>query len=197
VTSFLLRTTRILCACAVALVLAACLPGGAASDPWQKGANWTSFRIGYAKSLDGGAPNGMGGGGFGFSRMLSDRVSLGFFVHYELLGKFGDAAQIEIPATAEYALHFRWKTALRPYVGVGVGGFYHKITRSGSPRADLLPGTIFKFGADSPLDDHNVLGLDARVASVGTDDEILDPVFGRASPRSIRWSVKLSYARVF
>ena len=196
-TSFLPRTSRILGVCAVAAALVACLPGWAAADPWQKGANWTSFRVGYAKSLDGGAPNGMGGGGFGFSRMISDRVSLGCFVHYELLGKFGDAALIEIPATAEYALHFRWKTALRPYVGIGVGGFYQKVSGSGSPRADFLPGTIFKFGADSPLDDHNVLGFDARVASVGTDDETLDPVFGRASPRSIRWSVKLNYARTF
>jgi hypothetical protein len=181
---------------AVAL-LALWAPAGAGADPWEKGASWTIFRAGYAKSLDGGAPNGMGGYGVGYSRMLSNRVSLGFFVHHELLGKFGGASQIEVPATAEYAMHFRWKTELRPYVGVGVGAFFHKNYRSGLSRSSILPATVYKFGADAPLDDHNVLGMDVRVATVGTDDESVDPVFGKAKERSIRWSVKLAFARVF
>ena len=88
----------------------------------------------YAKSLEGGAPNAMGGFGFGFSRMMSDRVSVGLFIHDELLGKFGAAAQIEIPITAEYAYAFDWSTALRPYAGLGLGAFYHKIYRSGADR---------------------------------------------------------------
>lgn len=184
-------------AAAVVALLVTCARAGAADDPWQKGAAWASFRAGYAKSLEGGAPNGMAGYGFGFSRMLSDRFSLGFFVQHELLGKYGGAAQIEIPATAEYAMHFRLKTPLRPYVGVGVGAFYHKHYRSGADRAEMLPATIFKFGADVPLDAHNVLGMDARMASVLNDDERFDPVFGKPKPQSLRWSVKLNYARVF
>lgn len=184
-------------AAAVVALLVTCARAGAADDPWQKGAAWASFRAGYAKSLDGGAPNGMAGYGFGFSRMLSDRFSLGFFVQYELLGKYGDAAQIEIPVTAEYAMHFRMKTQLRPYVGVGVGAFYHKNYRSGADYAEVLPATIYKFGADVPLDAHNVLGMDARMASVLNDIETVDPVFGKPKPQSLRWSVKLSYARVF
>ena len=165
--------------------------------PWQKGASWTTFRVGYAKSLESGAPNGMAGFGFGFSRMMSDRVSVGVFVHDELLGKFGGSAQIEIPITAEYAYAIQWNTALKPYVGVGVGAFYHKIYRSGADRTDLLPGLVLKFGADTPLDQHNVLGIDARAAFVGNDDETNDPVFGTGDPTSVRWSVKLCYSRVY
>ena len=184
-------------AAAAAVLLAAGSQAGTIDDPWQKGTSWTTFRVGYAKSLEGGAPSGMAGFGFGFSRMLSNRVSLGFFVHDELLGKFGEASQIEIPVTAEYAYVLKWNTALRPYVGVGLGAFYHKIYKTGADRTDVLPATIFKFGADTPLDQHNVLGMDARVAWVGNDDETVDPVFGKPSPTSERWSVKLCYSRVF
>ena len=166
-------------------------------EPWKKGARWVSFRAGYVKSLEGGAPNAMAGYGFGLSKMLSDRVALGFFVHHELLGKFGAAAQIEIPITAEYAFHFNWNTPLRPYVGVGVGAFYHKIYRSGADRTELQPAAVFKFGADVPVDARNVLGVDARLANVTSDDETVDPVFGKSKPSSLRWSLKLNYSRVF
>jgi hypothetical protein len=180
-----------------AVLLATCAHAAMIDDPWQKGASWTTFRVGYAKSLESGAPNGMAGFGFGFSRMMSERVSIGFFIHNELLGKFGDASQIEIPVTAEYAYALKWNTALRPYVGVGLGAFYHKIYRTGADRTDLLPATIFKFGADTALDAHNVLGIDARTAWVGNDDETVDPVFGKPDPTSVRWSIKLCYSRVF
>ena len=182
---------------ATALLLAAGSHAATIDGPWQKGASWTTFRAGYAKSLEGGAPNGMAGFGIGFSHMLSNRVNLGFFVHYELLGKFGEASQIEIPVTAEYAYVVKWNTALRPYVGLGLGAFYHKNYQTGADRTDLLPATLIKFGADAPLDLHNVLGFDARVAWVGNDDEIVDPVFGKPKPTSQRWSVKLCYSRVF
>ena len=182
---------------AAALLIATCAHAAMSEDPWHKGASWTTFRAGWAKSLEGGAPNGWAGYGFGFSRMMSDRVSIGLFIHHELLGKFGAAAQIEMPITAEYAYALKWNTALRPYVGMGLGAFYHKIYRSGADRTDLLPATVFKFGADTALDPHNVLGMDARAAWVLNDDEVVDPVFGKSKPTSIRWSVKLQYSRVF
>jgi hypothetical protein len=196
---FLSRRSRAVAAAfaAAAALVVACAPAFAADPQWQKGASWISFRAGYAKSLEGGAPNGMGGYGFGFSRMLSNRMSFGMFVHHELLGKFGSAAEIEVPMTAEYAVHFKWRTPVRPYVGLGVGAFYHKIYRSGADRAEFLPATVYKFGADTPLDPHSVLGLDARLAAVASDDETIDPIFGRDKPMSARWSVKLNYARVF
>jgi len=186
-----------LVAAAAAALIVTCAHADVIDEPWQKGATWTTFRAGYAKSLEGGAPNAMGGIGFGFSHMLSNRVSLGVFIHDELLGKYGGAAQIEIPITAEYAFHMRLSTPLRPYVGIGLGAFYHKIYRSGADRTDLLPATLFKFGADTPLDEHNVLGIDARVARVANDDETVDPVFGKPKTTSARWSIKLCYSRVF
>jgi outer membrane protein W len=189
----------VLAGCVAVAAAPAATPAQAAmsEEPWHRGAAWTTFRVGYAKSLEGGAPNAMGGFGFGFSRMMTDRVSVGLFIHDELLGKFGAAAQIEIPITAEYAYAFDWSTALRPYVGLGLGAFYHKIYRSGADRTDLLPAVIYKFGADTALDPHNVLGMDWRVAWVLNDDETVDPVFGKSKPTSMRWSVKLQYSRVF
>jgi len=180
-----------------AALITTCAQADMSEEPWHRGANWTTFRAGWAKSLEGGAPSGWAGYGFGFSHMMSDRVSVGLFIHHELLGKFGAAAEIEIPITAEYAYALKWDTALRPYVGLGLGAFYHKIYRSGADRTDLLPATIFKFGADTALDPHNVLGMDARAAWVLNDDEVVDPVFGKSKPTSIRWSVKLQYSRVF
>jgi hypothetical protein len=199
VTRFPFLPSRVARAALVASLaaLAVSAGGAGADEPWPRRTTWASFRVGYAKSLEGGAPNGWAGYGFGFSRMMSERVSLGFFIHHELLGKFGGAAQIEIPVTAEYAYHIQWKTPLRPYVGTGLGAFYHKIYRSGADRADVLPAVLFKFGADAPLDDHNLLGLDARVANVFNDDETVDPVFGKSKPTSVRWSVKLAYSRKF
>jgi hypothetical protein len=191
--------SRVLAACvaAAAALITTCAQADMSEEPWHRGANWTTFRAGWAKSLEGGAPSGWAGYGFGFSHMMSDRVSVGLFIHHELLGKFGAAAEIEIPITAEYAYALKWDTALRPYVGLGLGAFYHKIYRSGADRTDLLPATIFKFGADTALDPHNVLGMDARAAWVLNDDEVVDPVFGKSKPTSIRWSVKLQYSRVF
>jgi hypothetical protein len=180
-----------------AALITTCAQADMSEEPWHRGANWTTFRAGWAKSLEGGAPSGWAGYGFGFSHMMSDRVSVGLFIHHELLGKFGAAAEIEMPITAEYAYAIKWDTALRPYVGLGLGAFYHKIYRSGADRTDLLPATVFKFGADTALDPHNVLGMDARAAWVLNDDEIVDPVFGKSKPTSIRWSVKLQYSRVF
>lgn len=186
----------VIAACAVAAAALAAT-ARAADDPWQKGAAWTSIRAGYAKSLASGAPNGAAGYGFGYSRFLSDRLSFGVFVHHELLGRYGGAAQIEVPMTAEFAWHFKWRTPLHPYYGMGVGAFYHKTYRSGADRAQYRPGTIFKFGVDTPLDRHSVLGVDARAASVSNNDETQDPVFGRENPHSLRWSVKLNYSRAF
>jgi len=193
-----LRWRRLVAASVAATALVVtCARAEVIDDPWQKGTTWTTFRAGYAKSLEGGAPNGMAGFGFGFSHMLSNRVSLGLFIHYELLGKYGAAAQVEIPISAEYAYHIRWSTPLRPYVGIGLGAFFHKNYRTGADRTNLLPATIFKFGADTPLDEHNVLGVDARVARVVNDDETVDPVFGKPKATSARWSIKLCYSRAF
>jgi hypothetical protein len=184
-------------AAAAATLIVTSAHAASIEEPWKRGASWTTFRAGYVKSLEGGAPNAWGGYGFGFSHMLSERVSLGLFIHHELLGKFGGAAQIEIPVTAEYAYALKWNTALKPYVGVGLGAFYHKIYRSGADRTELLPATLFKFGADTALDEHNVLGMDSRIAWVANDDETVDPVFGKSKPTSIRWSIKLQFSRVF
>lgn len=198
-TRFPFLTSRVARAALAASLTALAVTAGVAGadEAWKRGTSWATFRVGYAKSLEGGAPNGWAGYGFGFSRMMSERASLGFFIHHELLGKFGAAAQIEIPVTAEYAYHIQWKTPLRPYVGMGLGAFYHKIYRSGADRAEVLPAMVFKFGADAPLDDHNLLGMDARVATVGNDDETVDPVFGKPKATSVRWSIKLAYSRKF
>jgi hypothetical protein len=184
-------------AAGVVALVALAATARAADDPWQKGAEWTSFRAGFTRSLAGGAPNGAVGAGFGYSRFVSDRLSAGVFVSYDLLGRYGSAAQIEVPMTAEYAWHFKWKTPIHPFVGVGVGAFYHKVYRTGFDRSHFQPGTLFKFGGDTPLDRHGILGAEARLASVASDDVTVDPVFGHDHPHSLRWSLKMVYSRAF
>jgi len=123
---------------------------------------------------------------------------LGAYVHFDQLGRFGDAAELEIPATAELVRHYQWTSPyLRPYLGVGAGGFYRKLYRSGHDIGRMKPGAYFVFGANSPIDAHHVIGLDARFARVNGDNLVNNPVFGPGKASATHWSIKLNYALTY
>jgi hypothetical protein len=213
---------------AVALAVAAAVPVFAAgsSDPagdvLKRGSQWMSIRAGYAKGSGDVAPNGSIGGGFGYRRFVLDRWSVGCFAQYELLGRFGKAAEIEVPLTLEVMRHSRWGAAVYPYVGVGGGAFYHKRYRTGADESGFTPGRYLAFGMHFPVKRQGLLGLDVRMATVdkldanpafpGPDgdrlkiDDLLVQLKGPSSPdmpllfadtesksRTL-WSVKLDYA---
>ena len=175
---------------------------------WGARRNWLSFRAGYAKSGTEDAANGSVGGGIGYSRMISKwkiykwtlfkRFSLGGYVHVDQLGRFGDAAEIEVPATIELVRHFRWGSPyVRPYVGVGGGAFYRKLYRSGDDIGVMRSGKYLVLGVNSPIDGINVLGLDMRLAKVDATNAGVNPVFGLGDDNATHWSVKLNYALTY
>ena len=175
---------------------------------WRPGRQWMSFRIGYAKSTVTNAANGSIGGGIGYSQMLQGfklwrfelfrHFSLGGYVHFDQLGRFGGASELEIPATVELVRHFRWTSPyLRPYFGVGGGGFYRKLYRTGSDISRMKPGVYAVFGTNVPLDDHQVLGVDMRIARVNSDNIYDNPVFGFGKRSATHLSLKLNYALTY
>jgi hypothetical protein len=213
---------------AVALAGAAAVPvfaagsSDAAGDILARGSQWMSVRAGYAKASGDAAPGGLAGGGFGYRRFVLDRWAVGGFVHYELLGRFADAAEISVPLTLEVTRHSRWGAAAYPYVGVGAGAFYHKRYRTGADESGFTPGRYVTCGIHVPVRRQGLLGLDVRMATVdkldanpafsGPDgarakiDDLLVDLKGPSSPtmpllyaeteaksRTL-WSVKLDYS---
>ena len=223
---------RMTCAAAlmaVALAGAAAVPGFAAGsldsagDVLKRGSQWMSVRAGYAKASGDEAPDGLIGGGFGYRRFVLDRWSVGAFVHYELLGRFGDATEVEIPLTLEVLRHSRWGATVYPYAGIGAGAFYHKRSRTEvNDGSGFTPSRYLVCGMHVPVRKQGLLGIDVRMATVdkpdanppfsGPDgdrsklDELLIELKGPSSPdmpllfagtesksRTL-WSVKLDYS---
>ena len=172
---------------------------------WASRRQWLSFRAGYAKSGTEDAANGSVGGGIGYSRMLSrmkiykwtlfKSFSLGGYAHIEQLGRFGNAAEIEVPITLELVRHFRWGSPyVHPYLGVGGGAFYRKLYRSGDDIGVMRSGKYLVLGVNSPIDGTNVLGLDLRLVKLDATNVRVNPVFGAGDNNATHWSVKINYA---
>lgn len=166
-----------------------------AQSPWQKNAEWISIRAGYAKSTVEGSPDGNIGAGFGYTRFRNSKWSYGAFAHFELLGRFRRAAEIEVPWTIELVRHYRLPTTVRPYLGVGGGAFWHTVYRTGQDASDIRPGGYLTMGANTPVSDHSLLGLDVRVVVEGNAQSV-NPVFRNDKSNASRWSVKLNWTRV-
>ena len=166
---------RMTCAAAlmaVALAGAAAVPVFAAGssdapgDVLARGSQWMSVRAGYAKATGQESPSGLLGGGFGYRRFVLDRWSVGGFVHYDWLGRFGTATEISVPVTLEVVRHSRWGAAAYPYVGIGAGAFYHKLYRTGADLSGFTPGRYLACGLHIPVRKQGLLGFDVRMAQV-------------------------------
>lgn len=189
----------------VALLAALVLPAAAHAATQEylddraftTGAQWLSLRFGYAREQGRFSPDGNVGYGFGYSRMVSNKLSLGANVQHDLLGKFGGAALIAVPATFEAVWHFRWPTPVRPYAGAGIQTVYRKIYRSGANTSSMEPGYSFNTGVDVAVDKAHLLGVDLRMARVANDSWSLDPVFGIRRPVTTLVSIKLNYTLTY
>ena len=194
---------------AVAVLALACTASlaAAADDPWNAGANWLTVRAGFAKSTVDNSGQGGAGYAFGFRRMLSPvkvlrwrmfkGYSLGAFFQHDAVTHFGEAVEIEMPMTVELVRHYRWKTALRPYLGVGGGAFYQKTYRTGDDVAAMNTGGYVTLGADAPIASNRMLGVDFRLARVSTEYDRPNPVFGTGNPKANHWSFKLGYTMAY
>ncbi len=161
------------------------------------GAQWLTLRFGYAREMGTFSPDGNVGYGFGYTRMVSRKLSFGANVQHDLLGKFGASALIAVPAMFEVTWHFRWPTTLRPYVGAGIGTTYRKIYRTGGDTSSMEPAYSASVGADVPIDGSHLLGADLRLANVANAGWSVDPVFGIRRPNNLLVSLKLTYSLTY
>ena len=212
------RRAWTIAACSAALLLAA-VPVRAQGTPWDEGRTWMSVRLGYAGSRSQTAGHGGAGYGIGFSRMLSrshvnqwsvfgieplgflhwtlfKHYSMGAYAHHDVLGRFGSASEIEIPATFEVTRHFAWKSAAHPYLGLGGGWFYRKSYGTGDDFGRGVRGLYLAGGFNAPVTDRQMLGLDIRLARLDSKNIPVNPVFGAGQPTATHVSIKLSYAIV-
>jgi hypothetical protein len=197
---------RAACSCVRVMVLAGATALVAASgsarvsradslDIWTPGRQWLSVRAGYAKSGVKNAADGLVGVGFGYTRMGKGLWSLGGHAHFEVLGRYNQAAEIEIPLTFEVARHFGWKSVVRPYFGAGGGAFYYKTYRTGADVAQVRPGWFFVGGMNAPISNTSAIGMDLRMVFQGNASS-RDPIFPNTDEDAVHWSIKLNYARV-
>jgi hypothetical protein len=177
-------------------LLFATLPARAADSPWDEGQQWVSVRFGYAESGARNAANGSYGYGFGYTWFLGRGVAWSAAVQHDLLGRYGAAAEIEIPVTTEFTRHFRWGASTRSYLGGGWGLIYHKTYRTGADEAGFRQGIYVATGANSSLTANSMIGLDARYM-LEQDTRSINPAFPNTEASSTVLSVKLSYSRVF
>lgn len=183
-------------AASIALVTVA---GAAAAqdEAWKKDAAWATVRIGAVKSLEQNAPGGNIGWGFGYRHMLTPRFSVGAAIDHDLLGRFAAASLIEVPASLELLLHFRWKTPIRPALGAGFAAVYRKAYRSGDDYSEMQPGGFVTLALHTAVSPHTLLGAEFRAMSVSSDRTGSNPAFGEHRPSSGRTSLKISLSRAY
>jgi len=185
-----------------ALLLAAAPLQAQEHDPWARGSEWLQVRAGYAKSTAVGAADGNFGVGFGYARFRNAKWSFGAQASFDVLGRYGDAVEIESPWTVEALRHYRWKTPARPYVGVGGGAYYNKVSGTGDDHAGINPGVYLAGGVNAQVSTHGLFGIDVRMSWVELSYQN-NPVFGGESTlgesqsRGMHWSVKATYAWAF
>jgi len=211
--------TMLLAGTAALLVSGAAFAQGDSDfDPWAPGAQWLTLRAGYAKSNVENSGNGGPGYGISYSRMISgiDVLGLKLFQHYsigasvnhDLVGHFGPAAEIDVPLTVEMTRHYAWNTALHPYWGFGTGGYYRKTYRTGADTRDVSLGYFLALGANMPVAERNMLGLDIRMNRFEATNDPVNPVFGPGSgsleqdgsvkkDTGTHWGAKLTWSFVY
>ena len=205
---------------ALAVLACSCLAASAAyadDDPWDAGSNWMYLRGGLARNAASGAGNGGAGYGIGFRHMLKPSKvnkwevlgikplgflrwtlfkdwSVGGFVEYDVLGRYGTAQEVEVPVALEMTRYLRWKSAARPYITLGSGPFYRKLYKTGQDFSRVKTSGFLATGFDAPVATHQMLGFDMRYARVASENIPVNPVFGPGEPKATHWSLKLSYA---
>jgi hypothetical protein len=171
-------------------------PARAADDHWNEGRHWLSARVGVARSGARLAPSGSFGYGFGYSWFLARNVAWSASVGHDLLGRYGAAAEIEVPITTEFTRHFAWAPQTRPYLGLGWGAIYHKTYRTGGDLSGFRQGLYVAAGANSSIGGGGLIGFDFRWM-LEQDTRSINPAFPNTEASSTVTSAKLSVSRAF
>jgi hypothetical protein len=165
-------------------------------NPWAPGANWMYLRAGYflkPSKVSDWKVLGIEPLGF-LPWTLFKSWSVGGFVEYDVMGRFGTASDIEMPAAIELTRHMRWKSAAKPYLTFGVGPFFRKLYHTGSDFSRVRTSGFIASGFDAPVGSHQMLGFDVRMARVMSENKPVNPVFGAGQQEASHWSMKLAYA---
>lgn len=165
---------------------------------WASRMNWISLRAGYARQTTTTSGNGFVGYGMAYQRNLTPKYSLVATVHHEITSVENLAKEISVPMTLGFERHLNWHTALRPYVGVGGGYYFHKYYRTGPDYGGApASGWYLNGGWNLPLDNSHLIGVDARVSFVDGRAGVHNPVFGGENENETQWSVKLNWALAY
>lgn len=195
-----MKRFRVMRAAGMAAVLAATVLAGSAAaqdEAWQKDAAWISLRAGTVKSLDENSPGGNIGWGVAYRHMLTPRLSFAGAVDHDLLGRFGAGSLIEVPASIEMLIHFKWKTPIHPAIGGGFAAVYRKAYRSGADYSEIQPAGFVTLALHTPVTSRTLLGAEFRAMSVSSDLAGGNPTFGNQPPSSGRTSIKVSVTRAY
>ena len=166
--------------------------------PWASQTNWLCMRAGYAKSTALNSGDALVGYGIAFQHMLDNKWSFGGSVQHDVLGHLGTSTEIAVPFTVELTRHFKWNTAIRPYVGFGAGYYFHKYYRTGTQDTGAPgSGEYLCWGANMPLSSRHVLGLDVRTSFMSTREGVVNPVFGPENGSETLWSAKLTWGMYY
>lgn len=168
----------------------------AEAGPWDTGALWVTVRAGYNKATYRTAGEGNFGWGFGATHMLNTGWSLGGLTERNVLGRFANASESEIPFTLELDRHLKWGDTFRPYFGFGGGTYYHKFSKTTADRSEVRGGGFVAVGGNTVVSPHGMVGIDARVAFVSSlkDQPPVDPVFGAQKQTTTRLSIKVGWS---
>jgi hypothetical protein len=181
---------------AIGMIVALSALPARAQSPWDDGKNWFSVRAGYAKSGARFAADGSYGYGFSYSWFLDNNVAWTLGVSHDLLGRYGGAAEIEVPVTTEFTRHFRWGGSTAYYLGAGVGAVYHKTYRTGADQSGFRQAVLATTGVNSMINPSSTIGFDFHWM-FEQDTRSINPAFPNLEASSPVWSAKVSYSRVF
>ena len=165
---------------------------------YAKHSNWLTFRFGYAKRTGDLTGDGFVGYGVGYQHMITKKYAFAANVGHDVVGHFQNQLDEAFPFTGEFQRHFKWDTALRPFVGLGGGYYLRKSYRTGNDyNTTATGGAHLSLGFTSDLDLHHVVGVEARVARLTGRPGVVNPTFGPGTDSETIWTVKLIWGLVY
>lgn len=164
---------------------------------YMKGNDWISARFGWAKRAGQFNGDGLVGYGVGYQHMINRRLAFAVHANHDVVGHFGPHLDEAVSFTAEFQRHFRWKGALRPYIGLGGGYYVEKYYRTGDDHSSTTGGPHISLGFTSAIDDKHVIGLELRGARLDGRPGITDPSFGTGEDAELIWTIKGSWSLAY
>lgn len=161
---------------------------------YMKGSDWISGRFGWAKRTGEFNGDGLVGYGVGYQHMINRRLAFAAGANHDVVGHFGPHLDQTVSFTGEFQRHFRWKSGVRPYIGLGGGYYVEKYYRTGDDHTSTTGGPHLSLGFTSQIDDRHVIGLEMRGARLKGRPGITNPTFGPQDDSEIIWTIKGSWA---